>query len=236
MNIQKTIKDISLHLELFPIHTSAQKSIPMPNMAAQAPCYGSSNTLGVRAGGIGTREAVEVQYVEKILDFCSDDSLDEMMNEYGEESVIGQLIRRKRAEKYRRKLLSDIDSIQDQIEKSVLRSSAMLNPFYDMVCHYIDDHGYKSDSAFYNAIGMPRQLFARMRDPEASLSKKTVLWIIIGLKLDYHAASKLLSLAGFSFKKNSKKDVIISYIIRNTDYDIFSVNEILEHFGEEPFC
>ena len=236
MNIQKTIKDISLHLELFPIQTPVRKNTPTQNMSAQIPFQGITNTLGVRAVGNASQETIEVQYVEKILEFCTDDSIDEMMTEYGEESVIGQLIRRKRAEKYRRKLMNDIDSVQDQIEKSVLKSSGMVNPFYDMVCHYIDDHGYKSDSAFYNAIGMPRQLFARMRDPEASLSKKTVLWIVIGLKLDYLAASRLLSLAGFSFKKNSKKDVILSYIIRNTDYDIFSVNEILEHFGEDPFC
>ena len=82
MNIQKTIKDISLHLELFPIQTPVRKNTPTQNIRAQIPFQGISNTLGVRAVENASQGAIEVQYVEKILEFCSDDSIDEMKRNY----------------------------------------------------------------------------------------------------------------------------------------------------------
>ena len=233
MDISKAINDITLYLELYPISDTRTRSakqidLPIPYFAA------IDKRMGVYAAGHEKNDAMRL--VENILEHCSEENLDEMIAAYGEESEIAQIIRRKRSEKYQRKLLSSSDMIEKIIKESIVNSIKSDNPFYQAVCRYIDNKGYRSDADFYNAIGMPRQLFSRIRNPESNLSKKTVLWVIIGLKLDYPAAASMLQLAGFSFKKNNRRDVIISYILRNMQYDIFSVNEILDHFGEEAFC
>lgn len=233
MNISKTISDISLYLEVYPVketsnYNCANFSI-LPN-----PSF--SNEIGVCVIDGNGKKIDDIQLAESILEHCSEENLDEMIAEYGEESAIGQLIRRRRAEKYQRSLLDNINVIEDKIEESLIHSIKTGNPFYETVCRYIDEKGYKSDADFYNSIGMPRQLFARIRNSEANLSKKTVLWIIIGLKLNYSEARELLLLSGYSLKKNDKKDVIISYILRHTQYSLFKVNEILDHFGEDSFC
>ena len=83
---------------------------------------------------------------------------------------------------------------------------------------------------------MPRQQFARLRDANNTLSKKTVLWIIVGLKLNYPDANDLLQKAGYFFRKNDMRDVILTYIFRNTTYDLDMVNQVLDHFGLASLC
>lgn len=106
----------------------------------------------------------------------------------------------------------------------------------EAICRHLDRLGYKSDADFYNSISMPRQQFSRLRDANSTLSKKTVLWIIVGLKLDYVQACDLLQKAGYNFRKNDMRDVVLTYIFRNTTYDLDTVNLILDHFGIAPLC
>lgn len=63
-----------------------------------------------------------------------------------------------------------------------------------------------------------------------------MLWIICGLGLDYVQAHQVLSAAGYTFKNSDKRDVVISYIIKNvSNYDLDMVNEMLYHFGLRTF-
>lgn len=232
MNVSKTISDISLYLELYPIKEESSKkgTFSISEIIKRQNLPG----VAVAESGDGLQNA---EFIESILEYCPEDKYDDMIAEYGEDSVIGQIIRKKRAKKYQDELLSkSIEDMESVIEKTLISSLRYDNPFYQVVCQYIDEKGYKSDADFYNFIGMPRQLFARTRNPEANLSKKTALWIIIGLQLNFKQATSVLSLAGFAFKKNDKRDAILSYILRNTKYTIFEVNEILYHFNVEPFC
>lgn len=233
MEISQLISDIALYLELYAIQERKTDFNMMNNtqdnlMKQQICVYVSERS--------NNDPQAQLALIKNLIDHCSEEALDELLNEYGEESEIGQIIRMKRIEKYQRTLAAGIENIQEDIEMVIGSSKHINNPFYEKVCEYIDKKGYSSDSDFYNSIGMPRQLFARLRDSKASLSKKTVLWIIIGLELNYVDARELLLLAGYSFKKNDKKDVIISYILRNANYDLYSVNEILHHFELDPFC
>lgn len=231
MEISTLIDNINIYFELFPIEPDNISNHFLEYSQASK----DIELLGAYAKGNIGNSYEYIRLVEKIVECCNDDDLEKLINEYGEDSEISQLIRKKRIEKYRSKILKGSEEIKKDIEK-VINEKHSGNPFYEKVCMFIDEAGYKSDSEFYNAIGMPRQLFARLRDSKASLRKKTVLWIIIGLKLDYNNAKELLALAGYSFRKNDKKDVIISYILRSCPYDIFTVNEILDYFGLEPFC
>ena len=231
MDRKKAIREIELYFELFPMSTNVD-TVKLPELDT----YQHIFSCGMFAKEDKEKKNYDMRFVEDILNRCSDDVLNQLMDQYGEESEFGQLIRKMRAKQSHKKILIDGKQVKQNIEGIMEASNGRRsNPFYEAVCQYIDKKGYKSDADFYNSIFMPRQLFARLRDPDASLSKKTVLWIIIGLKLSFDEAEKLLSLAGFSFRKNVKQDIVLSYILRNTAYDLFFVNEILDYFDCETF-
>lgn len=107
---------------------------------------------------------------------------------------------------------------------------------YDFICKKMERSGFTSDSDFYNSIGMSRQTFSRLRYKNNSFSKQNILLMAVGLGLDYKDAAELLRLAGYAFRPEDRRDVILTYIFMNMSYDLPLVNEILEHFGQKPLA
>ena len=235
MDVKKIIEDIELYLNLYSLPESCSNK-PLPIEFKQF-ISGDRRAYGAHLTNGNNPDFEGIHFFASILSRCSEETLFQLMEECGEMSELGQLIRKELAKRHRNICRFDSKTIQRNIEEAIGTGDRQKsNPFYEAVCEYIDAKGFKSDADFYNSIFMPRQLFARLRDPNTNLSKKTVLWIVVGLGLDYPEASAVLGLAGYCFRKNDKRDVVLSYILRNTKYDLFTVNEILDHFGCEPFC
>lgn len=169
-----------------------------------------------------------------VLKSCSEDVLLEIESQFGKKSKISEMIREKILNLPKKKN-STTDTIMT-LESMLKESEKNDNPLYSIICKYMDEKGFESDSDFYNSISMSRQNFARIRNKSANIGKDTILWIICGLGLDYVQAHQVLSTAGYTFKSNNKRDVIISYIIKNIpNYNIDTVNDVLYHFGLRTF-
>jgi len=170
-----------------------------------------------------------------VLKSCSEDVLLELENQFGKKSKISEIIREK--------ILNLPKGKSGNAEEAIMTLECMLkeseksgNKLYSLICKYMDEKGYASDADFYNSISMSRQNFARIRNKSINIGKDTVMWIICGLGLNYVQAHQVLSAAGYTFKSNDKRDVIISYIIKNiSDYSLDTVNEVLYHFGLRTF-
>ena len=65
-------------------------------------------------------------------------------------------------------------------------------------------------------------------------SKRVALQLCIGLKLNIDEARDLLRKAGFAFSDLDVQDVIFKFFIENECYDIFSISDALEKYGEDP--
>lgn len=228
MLINSVIEELETYLSLFPIKAEKRS----------APCKTADFHPGKNSMGLAfvshfseAQEAQDDLYSQ--LENMDEASLDQLVEEQGEESPVSQLIRRKRADTYSR-VSCDLEGIEENLQKEIKKAKAEGNPFYQTICDHIDRLGYKSDADFYNSINMPRQQFSRLRDASNTLSKKTVLWIIVALRLDYDQAADLLQKAGYRFRKGDMRDVILMYIFRNTTYDLYEVNQVLEHFGLAP--
>lgn len=228
MEVSKLIRELEEYIALYSFPKKQNKNVNLKNNAI--------DKTDIRLGSVYISEVSESNdMLDAVLEHCDEDALDELINTYGEESEIGQYIRRKRVLDYT-KVCCELNTIERKLETHLKDAKHGGNPFYESICRHLDRLGYKSDADFYNAIGMPRQQFSRLRDANSTLSKKTVLWIIVGLKLDYVQACDLLQKGGYHFRKNDMRDVILTYIFRNTTYDLNTVNLILDHFGIAPLC
>ncbi len=164
-----------------------------------------------------------------VLENCNEEILNKLSAEFGEQSRITKLINNN----IRKHCVSKKSerNIEQSIEKVLRDNKNNGSNLYKLLGKYLERGGFKTDSSFYNYIGMSRQTFARIRDNSKSLSKQNILLMIIGLKLNYPEAVEFLQEFGYSFKKSDKRDVILEYILKNSDYDLDMVNDLLYQFG-----
>ncbi|EID84035.1 hypothetical protein MSI_25270 [Treponema sp. JC4] len=86
----------------------------------------------------------------------------------------------------------------------------------------------------YKHGNISRQLFSKIRsEKDYHPTKNTVFALAIGMHLTIDETSDLLDIAGYSFSKASKKDLIIQYFIYHNIYNIPAINEALDKYGCE---
>ena len=103
--------------------------------------------------------------------------------------------------------------------------------FSDALFLFLDKHGI-SDVDCYRLSNLDRKLFSKMRRPGYIPSKKTILAICIGCRLDIEESNELLSLAGYAFSPIIPLDITVKSLIQTQDYvSIHEVNLLLYKKG-----
>lgn len=104
--------------------------------------------------------------------------------------------------------------------------------FSDRLFAVIDEKGI-NDVELYKKANLDRRLFSKLRNKTYKPSKNTILALILALELDMQEARDLLSFAGYNLAPNDKTDIIVSFFLEKQVYDIFTVNETLDRYGEK---
>ena len=105
------------------------------------------------------------------------------------------------------------------------------NPFAEYLWKLIDEKGM-TDVETYKKAHLDRRIFSKIRNEKNYMpSKRTILAIAIALECDFQETNTLLHRAGYHLNRSSKEDVVIGYFIENKIYDLFLINEVLDHFG-----
>lgn len=106
------------------------------------------------------------------------------------------------------------------------------NSFKKKLLQLIDQSGM-TNSEVYNRIDMDRRLFSKICGFSNGYmpSKKNILALAIGIKLTVVEAQELLEIAGYTFSNYSKTDIVVKYFLEKKEYNIFKINEVLEHYG-----
>lgn len=98
--------------------------------------------------------------------------------------------------------------------------------FNETLFSFIDKSGFK-DSEVYKSVDIDRKLFSKIRCNSNYIPKRNVIIkLCFALKLDKHEFNTLLNSAGYSLSTN-KFDLIISYCLDNSIYDLNVINDYL---------
>ncbi len=99
--------------------------------------------------------------------------------------------------------------------------------FSDMLLRKIDEAGLK-DSEVYKRANVSKQTFSKIKCNKAIIPQKTtVLAFAVALKLDLEETRELLDKAGYSLSRSFLLDVIVEHFIKEGNYDIFEINNVL---------
>ena len=129
--------------------------------------------------------------------------------------------------------LKDVSRGGDAVRALNYLSRVREKTFSQKLQEYIQDSGMNNVDV-YKAAGIDRRLFSKIQnDSEYQPSKDTCIMLALALKLEEEKAKDLLSSAGFSLSKSSKRDMILEYFFRIHEFDIDIVNGVLEKLGSK---
>lgn len=87
----------------------------------------------------------------------------------------------------------------------------------------------------YHAARIDRKYFSKIISSHFyKPSRAAAISLCFALKLDLDETSDLLATAGYLLSRSSKSDVIVEYFIRNRNYNLDDLNEVLYRLGEQP--
>ena len=90
----------------------------------------------------------------------------------------------------------------------------------------------KDEVEVYKKAQLDRRLFSKLRtDAHYTPSKRNIMALVIALELDVAEANDLLRRAGYALSSAKQEDVIVQYFIAQGEYDLFLINEVLDHYG-----
>ncbi len=96
----------------------------------------------------------------------------------------------------------------------------------------IDEKGL-TDVQCYKRANIDRKLFSKIRsDPRYKPSKTTAVAFALALELTLPEAQALLSRAGYTLSHSYLADIIVEYCIRQKQYDVLAVNELLFSYDQ----
>ena len=86
---------------------------------------------------------------------------------------------------------------------------------------------------FYKKADIDRKLFSKIRtQPDYHPNKNTLLKLCLAMNLNTDETENLLKSAGYSLSKSLRSDLILRYCFRHKIFDVITVNQILDHYGE----
>ena len=129
--------------------------------------------------------------------------------------------------------LKEVSRGGDTVRALGYLSRAREKTFADQLSEYIEASSLKN-ADIYKAAGIDRRLFSKIQiDREYKPSKDTCVSLALAMNLEEEKAKDLLAKAGYALSHSSKRDLILEFFFRARQFDIDTVNAVLEKLGEK---
>ncbi len=198
------------------IKNSIEQEVEARNCITSFACFCNENTDANQ----------NEQAVYELLNNCDAQTIRCLMEYFDKDAPIQKLLEARMAEVEQQNADGDLNTYIENSLKDMVE-------FYPYLAELIKKKGFSSDADFYNYIGMSRQTFAKLRKKNAAISRNYALLMAVGLGLNYNEAVEFMGMAGFAFKRSNTRENIISYVMKNREYDLMEMEEILYSFGEK---
>ncbi len=121
---------------------------------------------------------------------------------------------------------------EEEISLEDILSKTKEDTFQQRLFKLIDERDL-DDVSVYKRANVDRKVFSKIRcNVDYHPNKKTAVAFAIALELDMPAMKDLLARAEFALSPSSKFDLIISYFVKNKNYNIFEINSALFEFDQ----
>ena len=128
---------------------------------------------------------------------------------------------------------SEVEEIVLQLERKFERNPKI---FSDYLFNLIREKNL-SEVEVYKKAHLDRRIFSKLRNEKDYMpSKRTILAIAFGMKLNLEETEELLKHGGYALSVDLKFDLIMKYFFENEIYDLFLINEVLDYYGFNPIC
>jgi transcriptional regulator with XRE-family HTH domain len=97
----------------------------------------------------------------------------------------------------------------------------------------INKKGLKN-SEVYAAANISKQYFSRIMKGKVNPSKKKVLALAVGLRLNLDETVDFLRIAGYALSPISQTDAVVRYFIENKEYNVIKIDIVLFDYGLDP--
>ena len=85
-----------------------------------------------------------------------------------------------------------------------------------------------NDPDVYKKANIDRKLFSKIRNnPDYKPKKNTAIALALAMELNLEETKEFIGRAGYALTHSSKYDIIIEYFIRQKNYNVFEINEVL---------
>lgn len=222
------IKHISLFLDRNLIENAAENDIftaacaKLQNIINDAECYDIAQRKEIETAISSFIDGSEVQK-NKLLSFCT-----QLYDPTEHKVTIGP----NGEEVINHAFLKD-----DELMKlyRFVKRHASDSAFGGTVFQVMDNHGIMKPSEVYRNAMMSRQDFSRVTAPQCRSITRHIAWqIIIGLHCSLEEADEVLFSAGF-IRRKDRFDLTMEYFIKQENYEIMAINEVLDELGLKPF-
>ncbi|WP_036612214.1 macro domain-containing protein [Oribacterium sp. P6A1] len=116
----------------------------------------------------------------------------------------------------------------DDMLKSIYKES-----FEKHLQKLINKKGLKN-SEVYAAANISKQYFSRIMKGTVNPSKKKVLALAVGLRLNLDETIDFLRIAGYALSPISQTDAVVRYFIERHDYNVIKIDIVLFDYGLDP--
>lgn len=127
----------------------------------------------------------------------------------------------------------DISSVRKMIQENKKNKFQWI--LNDFIQEQLNNGIIEKDADIYRDTIVSRSVFNKAINGKNIPTKKTVIAIAIGLKLDLYDTERLLNAAGYCLSESNETELVLRYCFENKIYNTLEIDNILDALDLDAF-